>query len=409
MYYLGQEYQGGPVDLIQIIDKYVKVDETTNLSESVVLNGDLDFDATTINVDTSSLTGTNGFPDSYGLLQINNEIITYTGKTNFSFTGCIRGFVCITSYKSELNNEEVVFEETESDDHKDQSIISNLSCLFLKEFLLKTKHQFLPGFESRTLTPELNQNIFLKQSKDFYLSKGTDISFEILFKALYNEDVKIIRPSDFLISPSNAQYRITNDLVVEPIDGDPINLQNSTLFQNKYKFGSNIGNAYAPITDIEKISVGYGQTFYKISFDGGYNRDISVDGSLYGDFKVEPSTRVIGQVSSGSTSLDVDSTVGFGSTGELYVNYTDNTVGVVSYTSKSLTQFFNVTNLTGTISNASTVGVNTFTYGRSVLNQDEIITVRVNSVLKSIELPTNTSDLLAGGTVNISTAWMCRE
>ena len=402
-YYLGQEYQGGPVDLIQNIDKYVKVDETTNLSESVVLNGDLDFDATTINVDTSSPTGTNGFPDSYGLLQIGNEIITYTGKTNFSFTGCIRGFVGITSYKSELNNEEVVFAETESDDHKDQSIINNLSCLFLKEFLLKTKHQFLPGFESRTLTSGLNQNIFLKQSKDFYLSKGTDISFEILFKALYNEDVKIIRPSDFLISPSNAQYRITNDLVVESIDGDPINLQNATLFQGKYKFGSGIENAYAPVTDVEKISVGYGQTFYKISFDGGYNRDISVDGSLYGQFEVEPSTRVIGQFSSGSTSLDVDSTVGFGSTGELYVNYEDNSAGVVSYTSKSLTQFFDVTNLTGTILNASTVGVNTFSYGRSTLNQDEIIKVRINSVLKTIELPTNTSDLLKGGKINIST------
>jgi hypothetical protein len=47
-------------------------------------------------------TGTNGFPDSYGLLQIDDEVITYTGKTEFSFTGCIRGFVGITSYRSEL-------------------------------------------------------------------------------------------------------------------------------------------------------------------------------------------------------------------------------------------------------------------------------------------------------------------
>ena len=34
-YYLGQEYQGGPVDLIQNIDRYIKLDNTTNLSESV--------------------------------------------------------------------------------------------------------------------------------------------------------------------------------------------------------------------------------------------------------------------------------------------------------------------------------------------------------------------------------------
>ena len=403
-YYLGQEYQGGPIDLIQNIDRYIKLDETTNLSESVVLSGDLEFDAETINVDPGkSPTGTNGFPDSYGLLQIDDEIITYTGKTTFSFTGCIRGFVGITSYRSELNKEEVIFKETESDDHKSNSIIKNLSCLFLKEFLSKTKNEFLPGFEERSLTPELNQNIFIKQAKDFYLSKGTDISFEILFKALYNEDVKIIKPRDFLISPSDAQYRITNDLVVEAIEGDPVNLNNATLYQNEYGFGVDSNKAYAPITDVEKISVGYGQTFYKISFDGGYNRDINVDGAVYGEFTVEPSTRLIGQVSSGSTVLDVDSTVGFGTTGELYVTYNDTTTGVVSYTSKSLTQFFGVSNLTNTILDASTVGVNTFAYGRSNLDQDEIIKVRINSVLKSIEIPSNTSDLLKGGKLNVTT------
>jgi hypothetical protein len=58
-YYLGQEYQGGPIDLIQNIDRYIKLDETTGLVESVVLNEDTDFYSTTINVDpTESPTGT---------------------------------------------------------------------------------------------------------------------------------------------------------------------------------------------------------------------------------------------------------------------------------------------------------------------------------------------------------------
>ena len=37
-YYLGQEYQGGSVDLIQNIDQYVKVSEQTNLTEAVGLS-----------------------------------------------------------------------------------------------------------------------------------------------------------------------------------------------------------------------------------------------------------------------------------------------------------------------------------------------------------------------------------
>jgi len=401
-YYLGQEYQGGPVDLIQNIDRYIKLDNTTNLSESVVLNGDLDFDATTINVDPGeSPTGTRGFPDSYGLLKINDEVITYTGKTDFSFTGCVRGFVGITSYRSELNKEEVVFNESDSDDHLSKSTITNLSCLFLKEFLTKAKHQFLPGLEGRSLVSELNQNLFVKQSKDFYRSKGTDFSFEILFRALYNEDVRVIKPRDFLISPSNAQYRIVNSLVVEPVEGNPENLENATLYQNEYKFGG-INKAYAPITSIEKIEVGYGKTFYKLSIDGGYDRDIIVRGAEYGAFTVEPSTRVIGKVSSGSTVLDVDSTVGFGSTGELYFRYPDNSVGVSSYTSKSLTQFYGVTDIDAEIADATIVGVNTFAYGRSKLDQDEIIEVRVSSVLNSFNIPSNTNNLLKGGKVNVT-------
>jgi len=403
-YYLGQEYQSGPVDLIQNIDEYIKLDTTTNLVESVTLAADIDFYTKTINVDpVESPTGTIGFPDSYGLLKIDNEIITYREKTEYSFTGCRRGFVGISSYKSGINNAELIFEESESDDHTKGTKIENLSILFLKEFLLKTKNQLLPGLENRTLDEDLNQNIFLKQSKDFYLSKGTDQSFEILFKALYNKEVQVIRPSEFLFTPSNARYEVVNQVIVEPVVGDPANLDGATLYQDAYKFDDNIQKSYVPITSVERIEVGFGKTYYKLNFDGGYNRDISVDGVQYGQLKVEPSTKVIGAVSSGSSIFDVDSTVGFGTTGELYVTYTDTTTGVVSYTSKSLTQFFGVTNLTKNIADTTTVGVNTFAYGRSKLNQDEIIKVRVSSVYNSIKTPENTISFKKGTTANVTT------
>ena len=403
-YYLGQEYQSGPVDLIQNIDEYIKLDTTTNLVESVVLQSDTNFYDKTIKVDPGkSPSGTIGFPDSYGLLKIDNEIITYRDKTEFSFTGCRRGFVGISSYKDVINNAELVFEESESDDHKAGASIENLSILFLKEFLLKTKNQILPGLENRTLDEDLNQNIFLKQSKDFYLSKGTDQSFEILFRALYNKDVKVIRPSEFLFTPSNARYEIINQLIVEPIEGNPDNLDGATLYQDAYKFDKNINRSYAPITSVERIEVGYGKTYYKLNFDGGYNRDIIVDGTEYGEFKIEPSTKIIGAVSSGSTIVDVDSTVGFGTTGELYVTYTDTTTGVVSYTSKSLTQFFGITNLTKNIADTTTVGINTFAYGRSKLDQNEIIKVRVSSVYNSIDIPENTTSFKKGTTANVTT------
>ena len=403
-YYQGQEYQGGPIDLVQNIDEYVKISELTHTVDSVVLDTDLGYDDTTIAVDAvQSPKGTNGFPDTYGLLKINDEIITYTGKTDYSFTGCVRGFSGITSYEKEATTDQLVFTQSEAAEHDAESTISNLSSLFLKQFLLKSKHQLTPGLEDRTLTSNLNQEIFIKQSKDFYLSKGTDKSFEILFKALYDEEVRIIRPKDFLFTPSNAEYRITNDLVVEsiPDGGDPMDLEQSTLFQ--YPFESNNNKAYAPITSVEKISPSIGGTYYKISIDAGYNRDVRVEGSIYGEFSVQPSTQVIGQVAAGSTVLDVDSTVGFGATGDLFVTYNDSTTGVVSYTSKSLTQFFGVEEITGTLPNASIVGINTFAFGSSFSDQDETILVRINSVLKDLEYENNTHYYAAGDTAKIKT------
>ena len=403
-YYIGQEYQGAPIDLIQNIDKYIKLDETTNLNYSAVLVSDISFEDTTITIDLGSTpTGTIGFPDKYGLLKIDNEIITYSDKTSSTFTGCIRGFVGITSYREESNPENLVFENTEVDEHKQGAVIENLSCLFLKEFLKKTKHQLLPLLDDRELTSDLNQNLFIKQSKDFYLSRGTDRSFEILFKALYNEDVKVIKPRDFVFTPSNSDFRVTNDLVVEPVEGDPMNLIQATLFQEEYQYASNINKAYAPVTNVEKIDVGVGKSFYRISLDAGYNRDLNVDGAIYGAFSVHPKTRVIGQVSSGSSFFSVDSTVGFGTIGELSVTYSDLTVGIVSYTSKSLTEFYGCTNIEKTILDATDVGINTFAYGRSFLDQNEIITVRINSVLNKFNYSPNNNLYSVGDIAKIKT------
>ena len=125
-YYIGQEYKSGPIDLIQNIDQYVKIDEQTSINHEVVLIGDIDEFATTINVDVGeSPRGTEFFPNSYGLLKIGDEVISYTGKTETSFTGCIRGFSGVTSYKSDSNPGELVFSSTSAAEHKSGAKIEN--------------------------------------------------------------------------------------------------------------------------------------------------------------------------------------------------------------------------------------------------------------------------------------------
>ena len=395
-YYISQEFQGAPVDLIQNIDKYVKVDNITHQIDSVILSENISSFDETIFVDISaSSTGTEGFPEKYGLLKIDDEIITYTGKTFNSFTGCIRGFSGISSYVTPNSSDELVFSKTESVDHSSGSTIFNLSSLFLKEFLLKVKYQLTPGFENRSFTEGLDESLFIKQSKDFYLSKGTDQSFEILFKSLYGENVSIIRPKEYLFRPSDAHFQITKDLVVESIEGNPEDLENATLYQNQY---FDFTEAYAPITKVEKIISKDGKEYYKLSIDAGYDRDLRVDGALYGEFKVHSQTKVIGQYGSNSTTIDVDSTLGFPQRGELFVTYNDQSTGVISYTSKSINQFFGCSNITGIIENTSNIGINTF-----ASTKDETIKVRITSVLKEVDIVDDTYYLNKGYTSDIKT------
>ena len=221
----------------------------------------------------------------------------------------------------------------------------------------KTKIQFLPGLTERPLSSNLNQNLFIKQSKDFYTSKGTDQAYKILFKALYGVNVEVIRPRDYLFTPSNSNNLVTSNFLVESITGDPNSLENKTIFQGKNS------ETYTPLYNVEQINAGVGRTYYKLAFDDGYNRDSSALGATRGSFKISPKTHIIGNVSSGSTVIDVDSTIGFPNSGELAVKYPNSTTsntGIVSYTSKTTTQFLGCSNIVDGIVDGDTL--NTLDY-----------------------------------------------
>ena len=136
-YYISQEFQGGPTDLITNFDQYLKVD---NLVPEVVVG------VTTISagISTSDTTitvpSTKGFPSEYGLLKIDDEIITYTGITSTTFTGCVRGFSGITGYNVgvsssllEINREKLQFSETTAVSHAENSSCQvSCSCMRYK-------------------------------------------------------------------------------------------------------------------------------------------------------------------------------------------------------------------------------------------------------------------------------------
>ena len=244
-YYISQEYQGGSINIAENLDRYTKLQTYvgTALTEYTGLSTNTESYSDTIFVDS-----TKGYPSKYGLIKIDDEIITYTGITSTSFTGCVRGFCGVDNLKSPTNPESLVFSTTNASKHENDSKVVNLSNLFLQEFWYKTKQLFMPGFEDRNLHTKVDKANFLRQAKDFYASKGTDEAIKILFGVLFDSRAEVIKPIEYLFSPSDADYVITNDLIVERISGNANNVVGQTLFQtdNAATSGSIFNVQYFP-------------------------------------------------------------------------------------------------------------------------------------------------------------------
>ena len=391
-YYKSQEYQGGTFDLIQNIDKYIKVDELFDLKSSTTLNGDLNYTATT--VPTSSLTDfTDGFPETNGLIKIDNEIIHYESISNNSFINCTRGFSGVTTYISSNKPDTLTFEDTEVESHTDGATIYNLNIIFLQEFFRKLKNQISPGFNERQFYSGLDQRNFLYNVDSFYKSKGTDQSFKILFRALYGEEVKIIKPSEFLFRPSDADYKVTQDFVVEQLAGDPMDLKNLTLFQDST-------GARGSVSNVDPINYGDGQ-YYQIAVDYGFARDISVRGSIFGEFKPNPKTKILNNIGVGATIVDVDSTIGFPESGQLIMVDSIGDQVSATYSGKNINQFFNVDGITENYEKKTDIRLDDNSYAYVGIDTTNPIKVRITSTLKEFKLNEDSYYYNEDDTINI--------
>ncbi len=344
-YYVSEESKGKSIDIITNFNDYQKADtysENYNLIGFTTCTSLVNSYDATINVSS-----TDGWPSDYGLLKIDNEIITYTGITSTSFTGCVRGFCGVDNLKSPTNPESLVFSTTNASKHENESKVINLSNLFLQEFWQKTKQLFMPGFEDRNLHAKVDKATFLRQAKDFYASKGTDEAIKILFGVLFDSRAEVIKPIEYLFAPSDADYVKTNDLIVERISGNPAKVVGQTLFQtdNPATSGSIFNVQFFPRD---------GRNYYIVSLSKG---------SIVGTFEPTGSSSLINPVSIGTTVITVDSTLGFPDEGELYVG-AGLTVGIATYTSKTSTQFFGVSGISSSYTDSDFVrsGKTVFAY-----------------------------------------------
>ena len=361
-YYISQEYQGGPIDIAENLDQYIKIDNLT----PEIISGETKLNSTiTATSDVVTVTSTKGFPSQYGLLKIDDEIITYTGLTTNTFTGCVRGFSGITTYHQVNDPDELVFSTSSAGIHTVGATVKNLSSLFLQEFYNKIKYTFVPGLENVGFTPNLDVSNFVKEARSLYQSKGTEESFKILFKVLYNEDAKVIDLENLLIKPSAANFSRREILIVERLSGDPLKLVGQTIKK------STDDKTQGSVSEVE-ILTRSGKTYYKISLFIGFNENDLTEGT----FSIQGNTKVLEPVSVGSSIISVDSTIGFGQTGILLSG-----TNTISYTDKSVNQFFGCTGVNSQISIASTIRSNEYVYGYEDGNLKKKVEMRITGVL----------------------------
>ena len=373
-YYYSQEFQGGPVDIAENLTEYKSLDflNTENLTGFTSVSSYVNGVDTTIYVDS-----TQGFPNQWGLFKINDEIITYTGIGSTSFTGCVRGFSGIEKNAKTNKPEHLTFSVTGVGTHAAEARVTNLSNVFLNQFLKKLKTQILPGFQERVLTGNLDQSNFIRQAKDFYKSKGTEEAFKILFGALYGEKVEMVQPQEFLFRPSDAEYTVNDVLVCEVISGDPKKLVSQTITQ---------GNASGSVYAVESVVLN-NRTYYKLR--------LSTD-TLVGNFVPTNRTYTVKQLGIGATVVYVDSTVGFAKSSSLSFDST-----TLEYTDKTITEFLNVTGITENIGIGQTVSQGTTAISYEDGDLDSPVTLRIlNSITKLESTGVNQE---SGSIVNIKT------
>ena len=357
----------GPVDLVDNLDQYLSLDQLT--PQVIVGVTSLTASANSSD-DTIQVVNTRGFPNEYGLLKIDDEIITYTGLTTNTFTGCVRGFSGITSYHSINDSEELVFDTSVAANHDNESPVQNLSSLFLKEFYRKVKYSYTPGLEDVSFIPELDVGNFIKEARTFYQAKGTEESFRILYKILFGVTPTVIDLESYLLKPSDAEFIRREVVLVEKISGDVNQLVGQTIYSKTNP------RTKAAVSEIE-ILTRNNKTYYKLALFIGYsNQDL-----IEGDFDVTSSTKSITKVSAGSSIITVDSTVGFPDSGTVFSG-----INTITYTDKTLNQFLNCSGIDNDILATDDIRSDEIIFGYENGDFTKPVNLRVAAIISDINL-----------------------
>ena len=296
-YYKSLELSGGLLDITNNFLDYKNIDNLRkyNLVTTYKLQQAISTTDQTIVLDSLD-----GLPSENGLISIGDEIILYetVNLSSKTLLNCKRGYTATTNF----NGAATTVESTVAASHQVDDIATNLSSLVLFLILRNYEHQYLAGFPFENISSSIDKDTLIRNIKDFYNYKGTDISIEFLFRALFDEEITVKYPKDYVIKSSYSDFTVDDIIKVEAIQGNPYDLVGNELFQTNAT-GSVTVSAIIDQILINNISN------YASANKNVYECRLNVLSQQF--FEIPKETILRGVLASTDSVITVDSTIGF--------------------------------------------------------------------------------------------------
>ena len=296
-YYRSLEVAGGIGDITENFLNYRNLDQLNNfnLVTSYKLQQDISSSSTSIVLDKLD-----GLPSEDGVIKIGDEIILYRSVDLSSRTllDCERGYSAVEHF--DISGTSATY--TVADSHLADSTVTNLSNLVKYLILRNYESEYLAGFPYENISSEIGRDTLVKNIKDFYSYKGTDVSIEFLFRALFDEEITVRYPKDYVIKSSYSDWTVDDIIKCESLSGNPYTLVGNELSE------SDATGKVTPVAVIDQVLVNNIQN-YASGTKNIYEIRLNVTNTQ--NFRIPSNTILRGNVGVADTVITVDSTLGF--------------------------------------------------------------------------------------------------
>jgi hypothetical protein len=178
------------------------------------------------------------------------------------------------------------------------------------DYLFYFKNEYMPGFPD---SMAVEARFIIKKIKDYYSAKGTESSFEFLFRTLFDSPVEFYYPKIDMLRVSDGAWILPYYLMIEKLDGQVNNPDLFELLDQKIQGKTSGATGYIDarllltvptLADPEVILLKFGASVTELSGEFIAGEEVTVISSRIDEYGVAlpeiPDFRIIETVESGS-------------------------------------------------------------------------------------------------------------